>query len=160
MDRAALIDKRRRKYLAQLLERYEELIEPQVSDRESNDTFKGLVRAKMNALAVDATDLMNLPDGEEINGLRHRDTRSAVPARPPFCPRSKEPMSVHAGSILTVGGNNVIDRIQSAGLGDATSRSRRSARSATSWSSTRSPASRTSRSRWSRWTSAPTSWRG
>jgi hypothetical protein len=27
-------------------------------------------------------------------------------------------MSVHAGSILTVGGNNVIDRIQSAGLGD------------------------------------------
>jgi hypothetical protein len=29
-------------------------------------------------------------------------------------------MSVHAGSILTVGGNNVIDRIQSAGLGDAT----------------------------------------
>jgi hypothetical protein len=29
-------------------------------------------------------------------------------------------MSVHAGSILTVGGANVIDRIQSAGLGDAT----------------------------------------
>ena len=28
-------------------------------------------------------------------------------------------MSVHAGSILHVGGNNVIDRIQSAGLGDA-----------------------------------------
>jgi hypothetical protein len=27
-------------------------------------------------------------------------------------------MSVHAGTILTVGGNNVIDRIQSAGLGD------------------------------------------
>jgi hypothetical protein len=27
-------------------------------------------------------------------------------------------MSVHAGSILTIGGNNVIDRIQSAGLGD------------------------------------------
>src|SRR3954447_16167826 len=28
-------------------------------------------------------------------------------------------MSVTAGSILIVGGNNVIDRIQSAGLGDA-----------------------------------------
>jgi hypothetical protein len=69
MDRAALIDKRRRKYLAQLLERYEELIEPQVSDRESNDTFKGLVRAKMNALAVDAIDVMNLSPNEEINGL-------------------------------------------------------------------------------------------
>jgi hypothetical protein len=27
-------------------------------------------------------------------------------------------MSVHAGTILHVGGNNVIDRIQSAGLGD------------------------------------------
>jgi hypothetical protein len=27
-------------------------------------------------------------------------------------------MSVHAGDILHVGGNNVIDRIQSAGLGD------------------------------------------
>jgi hypothetical protein len=29
MDRAALVDKRRRKYLAQLLEAFEELVEPQ-----------------------------------------------------------------------------------------------------------------------------------
>jgi hypothetical protein len=69
MDRAALVDKRRRKYLAQLLEGYEELVEPQVTDRESSDKFKGLVRAKMNALAIDATELLDLRDGEEINGL-------------------------------------------------------------------------------------------
>jgi hypothetical protein len=69
MDRAALVDKRRRKYLAQLLEAYEELVEPQTTNRESSDKFKGLVRAKMNALAIDATELLNLRDGEEINGL-------------------------------------------------------------------------------------------
>lgn len=68
MDKAALIDKRRRKYLAQLMEGFEELVEPQTSNEAAVSEFKGLVRQKMNALAVDATDLINLDDNQEING--------------------------------------------------------------------------------------------
>jgi hypothetical protein len=68
MDKAAYVDKRRRRYLAQLLEAFEELVEPKVDDAEAVDKFKGLVRAKMNALAVDAIDVMNLRPDEEING--------------------------------------------------------------------------------------------
>jgi hypothetical protein len=79
MDRAALVDKRRRKYLAQLLEAFEDLVEPQTTNRESVDTFKGLVRAKMNALAVDAIDLMNLQEGVEVNGLAIETTDRLYP---------------------------------------------------------------------------------
>lgn len=79
MDRAALVDKRRRKYLAQLLEAFEELVEPQTTNRESVDTFKGLVRAKMNALAVDAIDVMNLRDDEAINGYALETTDRLYP---------------------------------------------------------------------------------
>jgi hypothetical protein len=79
MDRAALVDKRRRKYLAQLLEAFEELVEPQTTNRESVATFKGLVRAKMNALAVDAIDVMNLQDGEAINGYALETTDRLYP---------------------------------------------------------------------------------
>lgn len=68
MDKSSYVDKRRRKYLAQLLEAFEELIEPQVDDEASVKRFKGLVRAKMNALSVDAIDVMNLREDEAING--------------------------------------------------------------------------------------------
>jgi hypothetical protein len=74
-----LVDKRRRKYLAQLLEAFEELVEPQTTNRESVATFKGLVRAKMNALAVDAIDVMNLQDGEAINGYALETTDRLYP---------------------------------------------------------------------------------
>lgn len=69
MDRSGYIQKRRRKYLAQVLEEFEEKIVPllpQNADGEV-DAFKAMVRRKMNALAVDATDVMNL-DGE-VNGV-------------------------------------------------------------------------------------------
>jgi hypothetical protein len=78
MDRSAYVDKRRRKYLAQLLEAFEELIEPQVDDQQSVATFKGLVRAKMNALTVDAIDVMNLRD-EAINGYAIETTDRLFP---------------------------------------------------------------------------------
>jgi hypothetical protein len=79
MDKAALIDKRRRKYLAQLLEAFEELVEPQTTTPDSVAAFKGLVRAKMNALAVDAIDVMNLQVGEEINGYALETTDRLYP---------------------------------------------------------------------------------
>lgn len=69
MDGAALVDKRRKRYLAQLLEAFEDLVEPQTTDADAVATFKGLVRAKMNALAVDAIETMNLVlSGQEVNG--------------------------------------------------------------------------------------------
>lgn len=79
MDRASYVDKRRRKYLAQLLEAFEELIEPKVDDAASVDKFKGLVRAKMNALSVDAIDVMNLRDDEAINGYAIETTDRLFP---------------------------------------------------------------------------------
>jgi hypothetical protein len=79
MDKSAYVDKRRRRYLAQLMEAFEELVEPQTTNRESVDTFKGLVRAKMNALAVDAIDVMNLQVGEEINGFALETTDRLYP---------------------------------------------------------------------------------
>ena len=79
MDKAQYVDKRRRKYLAQLLEAFEELIEPQVANAESVATFKGLVRAKMNALSVDAIDVMNLRDDEAVNGFAIETTDRLFP---------------------------------------------------------------------------------
>lgn len=78
MDKGQWVQKRRRKYLAQLLEFFEAQIEPLLgenADTEAVADFKGLVRRKMNALAVDATDVMNL-DGE-INGFAV-DTRDRL----------------------------------------------------------------------------------
>jgi hypothetical protein len=79
MDRSAYVDKRRRKYLAQLLEAFEELIEPKVDDEQAVATFKGLVRAKMNAITVDAIDVMNLRDDEAINGYAIETTDRLFP---------------------------------------------------------------------------------
>lgn len=79
MDRASYVDKRRRKYLAQLLEAFEELIEPRVDDARAVEQFKGLVRAKMNALSVDAIDVMNLQPDEAINGFAIETTDRLFP---------------------------------------------------------------------------------
>jgi hypothetical protein len=46
--------------------------------------FKGLVRAKMNALAVDAIDVMNLPLDEEINGYALETTDRLFPTGGPI----------------------------------------------------------------------------
>lgn len=85
MDRAQYIQKRRKKYLAQVLEAFETEIVPLLLVNHESDAvqdFKGLVRRKMNALAVDATDVMSL-DGE-VNGLaiEVRDRLYADGSRP------------------------------------------------------------------------------
>lgn len=70
MDGPTYLQKRRRKYLAQTLEAFEQLIEPLLPSAAEGASaeFKGLVRAKFNALAVDATDVMELNDNAAING--------------------------------------------------------------------------------------------
>lgn len=68
MDRAEYIHKRKARYMAQVLEAFENDIEPFLTDEANTarQNFKGLVRARINALATDAADLMSL-DGQVQN---------------------------------------------------------------------------------------------
>lgn len=70
MTRAEWIQTKRRRYLANILSDFERNVEPHL--RASRDAasaveaFKGLVRAKLNALAVDAIGVIQLGDGDEV----------------------------------------------------------------------------------------------
>lgn len=79
-DRATTIHRRKGRYMAQVLEAFEELIEPHMPRDAQGDVqdFKGLVRARINALAVDAVDIFT-PDVER-NGVAQdlRDQLSPV----------------------------------------------------------------------------------
>lgn len=70
VDGPTFLDRRRRQYLAQTLEAFEELIEPHLppSTEGAVREFKGLVRGKLNALMLDAHDLMKNND-VAINGF-------------------------------------------------------------------------------------------
>lgn len=78
MDRAGYVHKRKRKYMAQILEHFEQHIAPHLPPEAAGDVhdFKGLVRARVNALAVDSVDVM----GYEQNGvaLEVRDRMSPI----------------------------------------------------------------------------------
>lgn len=60
--------------MAQILERFEETIQPLVPEDVADD-FKGIVRRKLHALALDANEFHGLAKGEELNleVLRLRD---------------------------------------------------------------------------------------
>lgn len=78
MDQAEYIRKRRAKYMAQVLEAFELDIEPHVTNKGAVQSFKGLVRARFNALAVDCTDLMALnARAEQMNGAA-QDVRDSL----------------------------------------------------------------------------------
>lgn len=66
MDREQYVHKRKKKYMAQVLEAFEERIEPHLPAEAAGDVqdFKGMVRRRMNALAVDAADVMALDNGQ------------------------------------------------------------------------------------------------
>jgi hypothetical protein len=69
-DRAAWLQQRRRRYLARILTDFERYIEPLLPDptNEGVARFKGSVRAKLNALAVDAIDVYTESErGVQIN---------------------------------------------------------------------------------------------
>lgn len=82
MDRAQYVHKRKAKYMAQVLEAFERDIEPLMGPegQEQIQDFKGLVRARLNALATDAVDIINLGDEATINGaaLQVRDSLSPI----------------------------------------------------------------------------------
>lgn len=67
MDKAGFVHKRKKRYMAQLLEDFEEHVEPHLS-AEIATNFKGMVRRKLHALALDACEIISLAPGEEING--------------------------------------------------------------------------------------------
>jgi hypothetical protein len=70
MDRAAYVDSRKRRYMAQTLEHFEQHIEPLIPAASAGavQDFKGLVRARFNALKTDAVDIMSLSDAGAVNG--------------------------------------------------------------------------------------------
>jgi hypothetical protein len=64
------VHKRKKKYMAQVLEQFERDLQELLPESAAGKVqdFKGLVRARMNALATDAVDIMQLGD-EHQNGL-------------------------------------------------------------------------------------------
>lgn len=68
MDRQQFVHKRKGRYMAQTLEEFERLVEPLIPEEVARE-FKGIVRRKLNALAVDAAELLTLSDDDlELNG--------------------------------------------------------------------------------------------
>ena len=67
------VHRRKRRYMAQILETFEELCESQLSTVASQD-FKGTVRRKLHAFAIDVTQAAG---AESINGVA-QDLRDRV----------------------------------------------------------------------------------
>lgn len=66
MDRPALVHKRKKRYMAVILSEFDKHIAPLVP-REVGETFKGIVRQKLHAMALDAIEINALQPGEEMN---------------------------------------------------------------------------------------------
>lgn len=65
-DKKAYIERRRGRYMAQILTEFEAKIEPLI-DAEVADEFKGVVRRKITALAADSIEIIEMRD-QVING--------------------------------------------------------------------------------------------
>jgi hypothetical protein len=70
MDRTQWVDWRKRKYMAEVLELFEERIAPHLSGDAAGDEqdFKAFVRRRFGALAADASLVLGLED-EAVNRL-------------------------------------------------------------------------------------------
>lgn len=66
MDKQALVHRRKKRYMAQVLEDFERNVEPHLPT-EVAENFKGTIRRKLHALALDAIEFMGLKPGEEVN---------------------------------------------------------------------------------------------
>lgn len=81
MDRQEYIHKRKGRYMAQVLEHFEVNIEKQLpaSAAPAIDDFKGLVRARFNALATDSSDVIGLAgEAQNAHSLEIRDQIAAA----------------------------------------------------------------------------------
>lgn len=66
MDKAAFVHKRKKRYMAVILGEFEENVQPHVPP-EVAEQFKGIVRQKLHAMALDTCEVIALRPGEEIN---------------------------------------------------------------------------------------------
>lgn len=67
MKKEEYVERQKKRYLAQLLEEFEQTVEPHLP----NDVaahFKGTCRRKLHALYLDAADMIQLKPGEVVNG--------------------------------------------------------------------------------------------
>lgn len=69
MDAAGYVHKRKARHMAQVLEAFEERVEPHLPPDAEGDKqdFKARVRAALNALASEACDV--IASGGQVNGL-------------------------------------------------------------------------------------------
>ena len=68
MDKAAFVHRRKKRYMAQALEVFDDQALPHLPP-DVAETVKGIFRRKMHALALDACEVISLRPGEEINGM-------------------------------------------------------------------------------------------
>jgi molybdopterin synthase catalytic subunit len=86
MNRDDYVQRQRKRYLAQVLEHFEQHIETHLPPDAAGavQDFKGLVRARMNALAVDALEIMALEDrAMAVNGAAQELRESLSPTGRP-----------------------------------------------------------------------------
>lgn len=67
MDKAAFVHKRKKRYMAQALDLFDQEAKPHLPD-DVAENVKGIIRRKFHALALDACEVIALRPGEEING--------------------------------------------------------------------------------------------
>jgi hypothetical protein len=67
MDKQAWVHKRKKRYMAVVLSDFEEHVQPLIPP-DVAEAFKGIIRQKMHALALDACEVMTLAPGDELNG--------------------------------------------------------------------------------------------
>jgi hypothetical protein len=77
MERDEWIQRQRRRYLAQILGHFDEHILPHLPPAAAGDVqdFKGLVRARVNALAVDANEMAQNLHAQELRESLSPDGR-------------------------------------------------------------------------------------
>lgn len=68
MDKQEYVHRRKKRYMAQLLEDFEKNVQPHLPPDVAED-FKGMTRRKLHALALDACEIIHLKPGEEMNGV-------------------------------------------------------------------------------------------
>lgn len=76
MDKVAAVHKRKKRYMAIILKAFEETVEEHVPPAQAEE-FKGIVRQKLHAFALDTQEIISLRPGEEINDAA-LDLREAV----------------------------------------------------------------------------------
>lgn len=67
MDKAAYVHKRKKRYMAQCLDHFDDQVAPHLPP-DVAEAAKGIIRRKMHALALDSIEVILLKPGEELNG--------------------------------------------------------------------------------------------